>query len=51
MDEARALAESRGLEVRVLREDDVHRGQKMDLRQRRVNLWLDGGRVTEARRF
>lgn len=49
--EAQARARSLGLEVRVLRDGVMRYGQKMNLSQRRVNLWLDEGRVTEARRF
>ncbi len=48
---ARACAEQLGLEVRVLRDGSRHYGQKMDLSQKRVNLWLDDGQVTTAQRF
>lgn len=51
LDEARARADALSLEVRVLRDGAMHYGQKMNLKQRRVNLWLDDGRVTAARRF
>jgi hypothetical protein len=49
--QARALAGRLGLEVRVVRDGPRHYGQKMNLSQRRVNLWLDEGHVTEAQRF
>jgi hypothetical protein len=49
--EAQARARALGLEVRVLRDGTKHYGQKMNLSQRRVNLWLDDGRVTGAKRF
>jgi hypothetical protein len=49
--EARTLADQLGLQVRVLRDGSRHYGQKMNLSQRRVNLWLDDGHVTDAQRF
>lgn len=51
LSEAQARAEALSLEVRVLRDGTMHYGQKMNLSRRRVNLWLDEGRVTDAVRF
>lgn len=48
---AESKARDLALDVRVLRDGDKHFGRKMNLNGRRVNLWLDDGRVTEALRF
>jgi len=47
-EQAEAAAEAAGYTVRVTREDDESYAMTMDYRTDRINIELDGGRVTRA---